>query len=147
MMPRTRFESEHTLFRDSVRKFFQAEATPQVARWREQGVVDRAIFTKAGEQGYLLMWGPEEYGGLGIEDMRYEQIVQEENYRYGDPGLCLTLHSRVVAPYLGKHANDEQKRRWLPPAISGEKILAVAMTEPAAGSDLAGMKGPCRGPW
>jgi alkylation response protein AidB-like acyl-CoA dehydrogenase len=140
MMPRTIFESEHELFRTSVRKFFQAEAAPQVARWRAQGVVDREIFLKAGEQGYLLMWAPEEYGGMGVDDMRYEQIIQEENYRNGDPGLCLTLHSRVVAPYIGKHGNDEQKRRWLPPAIRGEKILAVAMTEPAAGSDLAGMK-------
>lgn len=140
MMPRTIFESEHELFRDSVRKFFQAEVAPRVARWREQGVVDREIFTKAGEQGYLLMWAPEEHGGLGIEDMRYEQIVQEENYRHGDPGLCLTLHSRVVGPYIGKHGTAEQKRRWLPPAVRGEKILAVAMTEPAAGSDLAGMK-------
>jgi alkylation response protein AidB-like acyl-CoA dehydrogenase len=113
---------------------------PRVARWREQGVVDREIFTRAGEQGYLLMWAPEEYGGQGVEDMRYEQIVQEENLRHGDPGLCLTLHSRVVAPYIGKHGSDEQKRRWLPAAARGEKILAVAMTEPAAGSDLAGMK-------
>ncbi len=140
MTPRTIFEEEHELFRSSVRRFFRSEAEPHVERWRSQGCVDREIFAKAGEQGLLLMWAPEEYGGTGIDDMRYEQIIQEENFRFGDPGLCLSLHSRVVAPYLGTHGSDEQKRRWLPPAISGEAILAVAMSEPAAGSDLAGMK-------
>lgn len=140
MMPRTIFDAEHELFRASVRRFFQAEVAPRVERWREQGTVDRDIFTRAGEQGYLLMWAPEEYGGMGLEDMRYEQILQEENYLQGDPGLCLSLHSRVVAPYIGKHGTEEQKQRWLPPSIRGEKILAVAMSEPAAGSDLAGMK-------
>ncbi|MCB9753094.1 MAG: acyl-CoA dehydrogenase family protein [Myxococcales bacterium] len=140
MTPRTIFDEDHELFRASVRRFFQAEVTPHVERWREQGCVDREIFAKAGEQGYLLMWAPEEYGGVGLDDMRYEQIIQEENFRHGDPGLCLSLHSRVVAPYIGHHGTDEQKRRWLPRAISGEAILAVAMSEPAAGSDLAGMQ-------
>lgn len=140
MMPRTIFDAEHELFRASVRRFFQAEVAPKVERWREQGTVDRDIFARAGEQGYLLMWAPEQYGGMGLEDMRYEQILQEENYLQGDPGLCLSLHSRVVAPYIGKHGTEEQKQRWLPPSIRGEKILAVAMSEPSAGSDLAGMK-------
>ncbi|ACY14209.1 acyl-CoA dehydrogenase family protein [Haliangium ochraceum] len=140
MLPRRIFDSEHDMFRAAVRKFFQAEAAPQVEKWRAQGVVDRDIYTKAGEQGYLLMWAPERYGGADIDDMRYEQILQEENYAFGDPGLCLTLHSRVVAPYIGKHGDDEQKRRWLPAAASGDKILAVAMSEPSAGSDLAGMQ-------
>ncbi|MBZ5708639.1 acyl-CoA dehydrogenase family protein [Nannocystis pusilla] len=98
------------------------------------------MFRKAGEQGYLLMWAPEQYGGLGLDDMRYEQIVQEENFLHGDPGLCLTLHSRVVAPYIGQHGTEAQKQRFLPPAVRGEKILAVAMSEPAAGSVLAGMQ-------
>ncbi|MCX4245177.1 acyl-CoA dehydrogenase family protein [Paraliomyxa miuraensis] len=140
MTPRTIFEPEHELFRDSVRKFFRAEVSPQVERWRSQGVVDRETFLAAGRQGYLLMWAPEELGGMGITDMRYEQILQEENYLHGDPGLCLTLHSRVVAPYIGHHGTDEQKQRWLPAAAAGEAILAVAMSEPAAGSDLAGMQ-------
>ncbi|WP_434419978.1 acyl-CoA dehydrogenase family protein [Nannocystis pusilla] len=140
MTPRTIFEPDHEIFRAAVRKFFRAEVTPHVDRWRHQGVVDREIFLKAGEQGYLLMWAPEQYGGLGVDDMRYEQIVQEENFRHGDPGLCLTLHSRVVAPYIGQHGTDAQKQRWLPAAVRGEKILAVAMSEPAAGSDLAGMQ-------
>lgn len=140
MTPRTIFDSEHQLFRDQVRRFFRSEVAPHVDRWRAQGVVDREVFRKAGEQGYLLMWAPERYGGLGLDDLRYEQIVQEENYLHGDPGLCLTLHSRVVAPYLGQLGTEAQKQRWLPPAIRGEAILAVAMSEPAAGSDLAGMQ-------
>jgi len=140
MTPRTIFEPEHEIFRAAVRKFFRAEVSPHVDRWRAQGVVDRDVFRKAGEHGYLLMWAPEQYGGLGVEDMRYEQIVQEENFLHGDPGLCLTLHSRVVAPYIGQHGTDEQKQRFLPPAVRGEQILAVAMSEPAAGSDLAGMQ-------
>ncbi|MDB5422957.1 MAG: Acyl-CoA dehydrogenase, short-chain specific, partial [Phenylobacterium sp.] len=91
-------------------------------------------------QGYLLPWAEEAYGGLGIADFRYEQIIAEENVRHGEPGFYITLHSALVAPYLGKLANPEQKARWLPGCISGEKILAVAMTEPGAGSDLAGMR-------
>ena len=144
MTPRTIFEPEHEIFRAAVRKFFRAEATPHVERWRRQGMVDREIFHKAGEQGYLLMWAPEQYGGLGLEDMRYEQIVQEENFLHGDPGLCLTLHSRVVAPYIGQHGTAEQKARWLPPAVRGETILAVAMS---AGCRLRprGHAGPRRG--
>ncbi len=140
MTPRTIFDPDHELFRSSVRRFFQSEVTPHVDRWREAGVVDREVFEKAGEQGYLLMWADERFGGLGITDMRYEQILQEENFRSGDPGLCLTLHSRVVAPYIGDHGTEEQKQRWLPPAIRGEAILAVAMSEPSAGSDLGAMK-------
>ncbi|NVB42587.1 acyl-CoA dehydrogenase family protein [Pseudenhygromyxa sp. WMMC2535] len=140
MTPRTIFDPEHEIFRTSVRKFFQTRAAPNVPRWRQEGVVDRAIFEDAGAHGLLLMWAPEDYGGAGVDDMRYEQIIQEENYLHGDPGLCLTLHSRVVGPYIGHHGSEEQKQRWLPPAISGEKILAVAMSEPAAGSDLAGMR-------
>lgn len=139
-MQRTIFEAEHELFRESARRFFMREIGPQSERWREQGYVDREAFHKAGAQGYLLMWAPEELGGLGITDHRYEQIVYEENVRHGDIGFCANLHSMIVAPYIAKLGNAEQKARLLPPAARGEKILAIAMTEPAAGSDLAGMK-------
>jgi len=139
-MPRVIFEAEHETFRDSVRRFFKAEIEPQVPRWREQGYVDARAFRSLGEQGYLLMWAPEEYGGAGIDDLRYEQIVLEENVRHGDIGFYFNLHSMIVAPYIAKLGSDEQKQRYLPPAIRGELILAIAMTEPAAGSDLAGMK-------
>ena len=97
-------------------------------------------FKKAGEAGYLCMWADEKYGGLGLKDFRYEQILIEENAAHGDSGYFITLHSRLVAPYLQHFGTEEQKQRYLPKLISGETILAIAMTEPDAGSDLAGMK-------
>src|SRR5690606_18114998 len=97
-------------------------------------------FLKAGEQGLLLMWADEKYGGAGVNDFRYEQILIEENLRYGDPGFFMTLHSRLVGPYIGELGTEEQKARWLPKCITGEYILAIAMSEPGAGSDVAGIR-------
>ncbi len=139
-MQRRPLESEMEIFRDSARKFFQTEIRPHRERWREAGIVDRDAFLKAGEAGYLCMWADEAYGGLGIQDFRYEQILIEENAFHGDSGYFITLHSRLVAPYFRHFGTEEQKQRFLPGFISGEKILAIAMTEPDAGSDLAGMK-------
>jgi alkylation response protein AidB-like acyl-CoA dehydrogenase len=139
-MQRLIFEPEHEDFRASVRRFFQNEIAPHAERWRDQGFVDKWAYTKAGEQGYLLMWADEQYGGAGTADFRFEQIVYEENMRHGEPGFYLQLHSGLVAPYIGKLGDAEQKSRWLPDCVRGEKILAIAMTEPGAGSDLAGMK-------
>ena len=139
-MTRALFEDEHEMFRDSVRSFFQNEIQPQVERWHEQGIVDREAYLKAGEQGLLLMWADEQYGGAGVEDFRYEQILIEENARYGDNGFFFWLHSRLVGPYIGQLGTDEQKQRWLPKCVTGEHILAVAMTEPGAGSDVAGIR-------
>jgi acyl-CoA dehydrogenase len=138
--PRTLFEHDHDMFRDSYRRFVQKEIAPHTERWREQGYVDREAFRKSGEHGYLLMWADEKYGGSGIRDFRYEQVMIEENLRYGDIGFFNTLHSRLVGPYLGELGNEEQKQRFLTRCVSGECILAIAMTEPGAGSDLAGMK-------
>ncbi|MGY2488448.1 acyl-CoA dehydrogenase family protein [Cupriavidus sp. CP313] len=143
-MRRTHFEPDHLAFRDAVSRFFQGEIGPHAERWRKQGFVDREAFLKAGAQGYLLMWAPEAYGGLGLTDLRFEQVLYEENIRHGETGFYINLHSRVVAPYLGRFGTDAQKARFLPPAIRGEKILAIAMTEPAAGSDLAGMGATAR---
>jgi acyl-CoA dehydrogenase len=131
---------EHDMFRDSVRKFMQKEVAPHVDDWREAGIVDRDAFRKAGEQGLLMMWADEKYGGLGIEDFRYEQILIEENVRHGDASFFLSLHSRLVGPYIGKLGTEEQKQYFLPGCASGERILGIAMTESGAGSDLAGMK-------
>jgi len=131
---------EHDMFRDSVRKFMQKEIAPHVDDWREAGIVDRDAFRKAGEQGLLMIWADEQYGGLGIEDFRYEQIVIEENLRHGDISLFLSLHSRLVGPYIGTLGTAEQKQRFLPACARGETILGIAMTDPGAGSDLAGMK-------
>lgn len=140
LMNRLIFEPEHDDFRASVRRFFLKEIEPHTERWRVQGHVDREAFRKAGDQGYLLMWADEAHGGAGIADFRYDQIVMEENWHHGDAGLYIQLHSNLVGPYIGVLGTEEQKRRWLPGAIRGEKILAVAMTEPGSGSDLAGMK-------
>ena len=129
-MRRLTFEAEHETFRDSVRRFFQNEIGPHAARWRDQGYVDRWAYTKAGAQGYLLLWAEECYGGAHIDDFRYDQIVMEENMRHGDTGFYVQLHSNLVGPYLATLGNEEQKARWLPGAVRGETILAVAMTEP-----------------
>lgn len=139
-MKRRIFDEEHEMFRDSARSFFQNEIQPHADKWQEQGIVDRGAFLKAGENGFLLMWADEQYGGAGVEDFRYEQIFIEENAHHGDAGFFATLHSRLVGPYLGALGTEEQKTRWLPKCVSGEHVLAVAMTEPGGGSDVAGMK-------
>lgn len=139
-MKRFIFEEEHEMFRDSVRNFMRNEIRPHSERWHEAGIVDREAFLKAGEMGLLLMWADEKYGGAGVSDFRYEQIAIEENAHHGDAGFFMTLHSRLVGPYIGAFANEEQKARWLPKCISGESILAVAITEPGAGSDVAGIR-------
>lgn len=139
-MQRKPLEPEMELFRDQARRFFQQEIRPHGERWRQAHIVDREAWRKAGAQGYLCMWADEAYGGLGLQDFRYEQILIEENVFHGDPGYFITLHSRLVAPYLKHFGTEEQRARFMPGLISGERILAIAMTEPDAGSDLAGMK-------
>ncbi len=139
-MDQRNFNEEHRMFRDAFRLFLEREVVPYQEAWRDQGMVSREVWLKAGEQGYLLPWAAESYGGLGLSDFRYTQIEIEELMRIGETGFYLPLHSALVAPYIGNHGTEEQKRRFLPPCISGESILAVAMTEPGAGSDLAGMK-------
>ena len=139
-MRRHTFEPEHEQFRNTVRHFMQAEVAPHVDRWRAAGVVDREIYLKAGAAGLLCTWADEKFGGAGIEDFRFEQIIIEENIRHGDIGFYINLHNDLVAPYIAKLGNEEQQARLMPAFVSGEKILAVAMTEPGTGSDLAGMK-------
>ncbi len=139
-MRRLIFEPEHEQFRDSVVHFMRTEVGPHVDRWREAGVVDREVYAKAGAAGLICTWAAEEYGGAGIDDFRFEQIIIEENMRHGDIGFYINLHSDLVAPYIYKLGNDEQKHRLMPGVVAGEKILAVAMTEPSTGSDLAGIK-------
>ena len=139
-MERHIFEEEHDIFRDSVRRFFQKEIEPQVDKWVEQGYVDREAYVKAGAQGLLCMWMDEQYGGSGVDDFRFDQIIIEELARHGDAGVFFPLHSRLVAPYIHTLGSHEQKLKFLPKCATGETILAVAMTEPGAGSDVAGMK-------
>ncbi len=139
-MRRVIFESEHEQFRDSVRRFMLAEVAPHADRWREAGIVDREAYTKAGAQGLLCVDAEERFGGAGISDFRFNQIIIEENMRHGDIGFYINLHNDLVSPYISKLGNEEQKQRLMPGIVSGETILAVAMTEPSTGSDLAGMK-------
>ena len=139
-MRRTIFDEEHEMFRDGARRWFQTEVWPQTARWREQGFCDPEWFRKAGEQGYLLLWADERYGGAGITDFRYEQVLIEECTRHGDIGFFISLHSRLVAPYIGHLGTPEQQERFLPGCVTGERILGIAMTEPGTGSDLAGIR-------
>ena len=139
-MRRHTFEPEHEQFRNTVRHFMQAEVAPHVDRWRAAGVVDREVYLKAGAAGLLCTWADEKFGGAGIDDFRFEQIIIEENIRHGDIGFYINLHNDLVAPYIAKLGTEEQQARLMPGFVSGEKILAVAMTEPGTGSDLAGMK-------
>jgi alkylation response protein AidB-like acyl-CoA dehydrogenase len=139
MLPRD-FTEEQNMFRDAYRKFLAVEIVPHMEDWREAGIVDRSAFAKAGEQGLLMVWPDEKFGGVGDSDFRFEQVIIEETAyaRVGD--WYNTLHSRLVGPYLSRFGNEEQNERFLPKCVSGESILAIAMTEPDAGSDLAGMR-------
>ncbi len=139
-MDRGIFDEEHDMFRDAARSFIRNEIGPHADRWAEQEIVDREAFLKAGEQGMLCMWADQKYGGAGVSDFRYEQILLEENARYGDIGFFIFLHSRLVGPYIGELGTEEQKARWLPKCVSGENILAIAMTEPGTGSDVSGIR-------
>jgi acyl-CoA dehydrogenase len=139
MLPRP-FTDDHHVFRAAFRKFVEKEALPHIERWREQGMVDRELYRKAGEQGFLMLWPGEEYGGAGLEDFRYEQIAIEEVWYSLAGDWFASLHSRLVGPYFKHFGNEEQRRRFLPKCVSGETILAIGMTEPDAGSDLAGMR-------
>jgi len=135
-MERTLYETEHTAFRDSVRTFMERQVAPRHAEWEKAGIVDRAVWVEAGKQGLLGFDVPEEYGGGGTRDFRYNAVLDEEIIRVGATGLGFGLHNDIVAPYLTELGTDEQKPRWLPGFCSGELITAIAMSEPAAGSDL-----------
>ena len=139
-MRRIGFSTEHHIFRDTYRTFLQKEVQPKKQAWRDAGIVPREMFKKMGELGFLLVWAKEEHGGLGLWDFRYQQIMIEEDNRFGEVGFYHTLHSRLVAPYIQHFGDAEQQERFLPRCAAGDTILAIAMTEPDAGSDLAGMK-------
>jgi len=136
---RSVFGAEHRQFRESVRRFLGDHATPFREQWSKAGVVDRDVWLKAGAQGMLCPGVPEEYGGLGL-DFRYNVVVTEEMVAAEADGPGFSVHSDIVTPYLLKHGSEEQKRKYLPACVSGELITAIAMTEPAAGSDLKGVK-------
>ena len=143
-MQRDIFEAEHDAFRETVRTFLTREAIPHHDQWEADGQVDRAVWKAAGAAGLLGTDVPEEYGGGGVPDFRYNAVVTEEISRAGTTGLAFSLQNDVTAPYLLRLATDEQKRRWLPGFCSGEIITAIAMTEPGTGSDLQGIKTTAR---
>ena len=139
-MDRRIFTEEHEAFRQTVRRFVEAEIVPFHDQWEDEGMVPRELWKKAGAQGLLCTDVPTEYGGGGVDDFRYNTIVSEEIVRAGASGVGFGLHNDVVVPYLLKHATDEQKQRWFPPMCSGEVITAIAMSEPGTGSDLSNVK-------
>lgn len=137
---RTLFEPEHELFRESYRAFLDKHVAPNHEQWEKDRIVDRGVWLEAGKQGFLSMAVPEEYGGGGNPDFRFNTIVCEETVAGRYSGLGFSLHNDVVAPYLLELTTREQKERWLPQFSTGEMITAIAMTEPGTGSDLQGIK-------
>jgi alkylation response protein AidB-like acyl-CoA dehydrogenase len=137
---RTHFETEHALFRKGLVDWLAREVQPHSAQWEREGIVPKSVWRSAGANGLLCTWADESYGGAAQRDYRYDQIVAEELGRINESGLALSLHSSIIAPYLDRYGTAEQKARWLPKAVSGEAVLAIAMTEPGAGSDLAGTR-------
>ena len=140
-MQRTLFTDEHEMFRQAFRQFVDKEIVPHHLEWEAAGIVPRSLFAAAGASGFLGTDVPEQHGGGGVEDFRYNLIIGEELQRSGTggAGLGITLHNDICLPYFLSLATDEQKERWLPGICSGELITAIAMTEPGIGSDLASM--------
>jgi acyl-CoA dehydrogenase len=138
-MRREIFSAEHDMFREQVRRLVNTEIEPKVAEWNRNGISDRQSWRRLGAAGFLGANAPEEYGGGGV-DFLYDAIVMEELARVRAHGLMMGLHSDICMPYLSTYGSEEQKRRYLPKAISGETILAIAMTEPSTGSDLAAVR-------
>jgi len=133
------YEPVHAEFRALCRAFLEREAVPHAARWEADGIVDREVWRKAGAAGLLGMDVDQEYGGGGQRDFRFNTVLVEEIIAAGCTGLGFGLHNDVVAPYLTDLTTPEQRARWLPGFCAGSTITAIAMSEPAAGSDLAGI--------
>ena len=135
------FEAEHEAFRESFSAFVAKELVPDYPQWETDGIVPREIFRRAGEFGYLGMAIPEQHGGGGVDDFRFNQVLAEEGAAAGVTGAIagITLHNDVCTPYFTEYCTEEQAQRWMPGIASGELITAIAMTEPGTGSDLAGI--------
>ena len=141
-LPRTLFTEEHELFRESVKAFIAKEISPYNSTWEKNKMVSRESWLKLGENGFLGLQAPEKYGGMNLQDFRYNAIFIEELGLSGcsGPAIGYPLHSDIVMPYLLHYATEEAKEKYLPKMILGEYIGAVAMTEPGAGSDLQGIR-------
>lgn len=139
-MNRPLFDEEHNLFRESFRAFAEQEIKPHTKEWLDAGMVSREVWLKGGEQGFLCMDVPEEYGGLGLKDFRFNAIIAEELVRAGSNGVGFTLQNDMAVGYILNYGTEYQKKRWLPKMVTGELISAIAMTEPGTGSDLQGIQ-------
>ena len=133
------YTDEHRMFRETVRKYLEKEVVPHVEEWEEAGITPKSAWKKLGDQGFLCMNVPEEYGGMGA-DFLYSVIMTEEMTRTNHSGLVVSLHSDIVVPYILAYGTEEHKKKYLPGCVSGDIITAVAMTEPNTGSDLAAIK-------
>ena len=133
------YRQEHNIFRQSLRKFLEKEIIPHVDAWEEAGIVPKSAWKKMGDQGFLCMDVPEEYGGVGA-DFLYSVIVTEEMTKTNHSGLAASLHSDIIVPYITAFGSEEQKKKYLPGCVSGDTITAIAMTEPNTGSDLAAIR-------
>jgi acyl-CoA dehydrogenase len=134
-----KYTEEHKIFRDSIRKFFEREVIPYVDEWEEAGIVPRSVWKKMGDQGFLCMDVPEQYGGMAA-DFLYSVVLSEELVRTNHGGLAAPLHNDIVVPYITSFASEDLKQKYLPGCISGDTISAIAMTEPNTGSDLAAIR-------
>ncbi|MGW1072688.1 acyl-CoA dehydrogenase family protein [Streptomyces sp. NPDC002537] len=143
-MRRTVYNEDHEAFRGTMRDFIAAEVTPFYDEWREAGAAPREFYKKLGELGVFGIEVPEEYGGAGEHSFKFQAVITEECARAGVSFGGSSVHAALCLPYLLKYATEEQKRRWLPPFVSGDMMTAIAMTEPGTGSDLAGMKTTAR---
>lgn len=139
MLKRRIYEHEHEIFRDTVRKWAESEVYPRGEEFRNAGMVSRDVWRSAGAQGFLAMYADEKHGGLNIKDFRYDMVLSEE-LSARENGLYIPLHNRIVAPYINTFGSECQRDRYMPGIVSGETVLAIAMTEPDTGSDLAGIR-------
>ena len=143
-MKRTIFEPEHEQFREAVRAFLIKEAVPHSDEWEEAGMVDRDFWRKAAAQGLVGFAAPEEFGGGGLRDFRFNAVLNEEVVRTGTVGDGFSLTNDIVLPYFLDLADEAQQKRWLPDIVSGERTIAVSMSEPGTGSDLRAIKTTAR---
>ena len=143
-MTRSVFTEEHEEFRSLVREFLAREVTPNLDTWYAAGIIDKSVYKAAAQAGVLGFSVPTEYGGMGIDDFRYNAVVAEELARGRSSGVALTLLNDIIAPYLLRLTDEEQRQRWLTRLAAGDMTWAIAMSEPGAGSDLAGIRTSAR---
>ena len=143
MISRSVYREDHEMFRASVRRFLERECLPRQAEWDKAGQVDRETWLKAGKEGLLCLSLPDQYGGAGGDFGHCAVLIEELAYA-NVSGLGFPLHSDIIAPYIYRLGSEEQKSHWLPKAAKGEVILAIAMSEPGAGSDLKAVRTTAR---